>query len=89
VTPGGTQRADVTTLPGALVVVDTRYSDNKDGQTHGGLKADGRADETGHFSFAWTVLPGTPTGEATTFVGTTQGARGGSAQKKFRVATTC
>jgi hypothetical protein len=90
VSPGGSQTADVTTVPGALVVIDTRYSDNKDGQIHGGIKPDGKADAKGHFSYTWTVLPGTPSGKATTFAGAgASGGRGGSAQKDFRVATLC
>jgi hypothetical protein len=89
VSPGGTQRADVTTTPNAIVVIDTRYADNKDGQTHGGLKPDGRSDATGHFTFSWTVLPGTPSGNATTYAGTGDGAHAGSADKTFRVATVC
>lgn len=89
VRPGGTQVASVSTLPGALVVLDTKYSDNKDGSVHGGLKSDGKADDGGHFSFTWTVLPGTPTGEATTYAASATKERKGYDTKKFTVALTC
>jgi hypothetical protein len=89
VTPGGSQRVDVTTLPDAVVVIDTLYSDGKDGQVHGGIKPNGRADSTGHFSFAWTVLPGTPSGEAKITVATGKSGRSGSTTATFQVKTVC
>jgi hypothetical protein len=90
VSPGGTQRVDIAGAdPGSLIAVDTTYSDGKEGKTHGGLKPDGQVNSQGKFTYSWTVLPGTPSGTATTFAGAAKGQRHGSVNKMFEVKTVC
>jgi hypothetical protein len=88
VQPGGAQTADVETSPGVSVVVDTVYSDEKEGTTHGGLGS-GKADAGGRFSSTWTVKAGTPEGRATTFVRVVKDGVRGDASTSFLVSLHC
>jgi hypothetical protein len=88
--PGQSQTVDVTVSMGSVaVLIDTLYEDKKDGQTHGGFKIDGHADSKGHFSYTFTVLPGTPKGGATVFVRAGNKDHRGAAEKAFIVGTVC
>jgi hypothetical protein len=89
VEPGGIQRATVTTVPGARVVVDTLYADKKDGQTHGGIVTDGKTDAKGRWTYAWTVKVGTPPGRAYTRAAAGKDNTRGSDTKSFDVAVHC
>ena len=46
------------------IIADTRYSDGKDGQVHGGIDVHGHMDSKGQYSFTWMVDPATPVGDA-------------------------
>jgi hypothetical protein len=89
VSPGGTQRADVKTAPGALVVIDTQYSDYKDGQVWGGIEQNGHADTNGNFTFAWTVRPGAPSGTAKVYLAVATQDHSGQDTKTFEVKLAC
>jgi hypothetical protein len=87
---GESQTVDATiSMPNVVVLVDTLYDDKKDGQTHGGFKVDGKADGKGHFTFTFTVLPGTPSGGATVFLRAGNSEHRGEAEKAFIVGATC
>jgi hypothetical protein len=89
VTAGGEQTAEITALPGSILVIDTVYADGKEGQTHGGLNSNARTDSKGHLTYSWTVLPGTPAGKATTYTAATHERKQGNASASFEVKTVC
>jgi hypothetical protein len=88
VVPGQEQSALINSEPGADFVIDTVYSDKKEGSVHGGLKND-KVDSEGRYTYTWRVLPGTPPGDAFTVVKAMKNGRRGSAIKKFRVSAIC
>lgn len=88
VQPGGTQTADVTTRPGADVLVNTIYSDSKEGTTHGGLGT-GKAGASGRYTYTWTVRLGTPEGKARTLARAAKDGVRGDAFARFLVSLHC
>jgi hypothetical protein len=90
VVPGTAQTVTVDVdLGNVRVLVDTLYADKKDGQTHGGFKVDGFADGKGHYSWTFTVLPGTPVGTATLWAAAGNDKHRAKEAKQFVVNTRC
>jgi hypothetical protein len=89
VTPGGEQRLDVETTPGAFVAYDSLYADGRDGQVHGGADGRARTDPAGRLTATWRVAPDTPLGAVRVDVGAS--ATGGSAvmTASYRLAARC
>ena len=88
VVPGQEQSAAIRTVPNADFLIDTVYSDKKEGTVHGGFKRD-KADKDGKYTYTWTVLPGTPPGDAWTIIRAAKDGKRGQAVKRFRVAAIC
>jgi hypothetical protein len=88
VVPGQEQMAAIRSVPGAEFIVDTVYSDRKEGSVHGGLHRD-KVNSEGKYDYTWRVLPGTPPGEAVTVVRALKDGKRGSATAKFRVSAIC
>ncbi len=78
VAPGGKQTAIVRSVANANAIIDTLYSDKKDGQLHGGFNPAGKTDAEGVWVYTWTVRPTAPSGTAFTKVAVGKGDRNGS-----------
>lgn len=89
VTPGGTQRVVVDTLPEAHVAYDNLYADGRDGSAHGGVDGQARSDARGHFEASWVVSPGAPLGDVRLDIGVSGGGRATIRMLFYRLATTC
>ena len=89
VSPGGVQKLEIHTSPDATIVIDTMYTDGKDGRTHGGAKKNGRSDGTGLFIYSFIVLKGTPPGPATIYVFAQKDDKVGQKQGAFQVGVAC
>ncbi len=88
VVPGTEQSAAIRTEPGADFIIDTVYSDRKEGSVHGGLKRD-KVGADGKYDYTWRVLPGTPPGDAITVVRALKDGRRGQAVRRFKVSAIC
>jgi hypothetical protein len=89
VTPGGTQRLVVDTLPEAFLAYDNLYADGRNGAAHGGVDGRARSDRRGHFEATWAVSPGAPAGDVRLDVGASGGNKATVRMLFYRVATTC
>jgi hypothetical protein len=76
--------------PGMQVIMDTTYSDGKDGKVYGGIDSKGtRTTTDGGYTFTWTVSPVAPKGDATVQVGAVDNMGYGDKKLTFAVAPTC
>ena len=89
VTPGGTQRVVVDTLPHAYLAYDNLYADRRDGSTHGGIDGRARSDARGHFEATWLVSPGAPLGDVRLDVAASAANRSNVQMLFYRVASSC
>lgn len=89
VTPGGTQRVVVDTLPEAYIAYDNLYADGRDGAVHGGIDGRARGDAHGHFESSWVVAPGAPLGDVRLDIGASAGNRSTVRMLFYRLASSC
>ena len=89
VKPGESQTVSFTARPNMKVIVNTGYSDQKDGSVHGGRFTDVTTDGNGHFTATWTVSPAAPPGDASTQVAAVDMYGTGHSRLPFRVALAC
>jgi hypothetical protein len=89
VVPGGEQRVELATLPGAFVAFDNLYPDGNDGRVHGGAEGQGRADGSGRYVAVWRVAPGTPPGQVRLDVAVAAHGRSAIAMRYWRLAPAC